>query len=56
MANTLMTNVPENFDMEIFGQKLQECYQAKGFQVSRATLSNCLRIQFEKGCGASCIL
>lgn len=51
MANSLMTNVPESFDMEIFGQKLQECYQAKGFQVTKVILSNSLRVQFEKGCG-----
>lgn len=56
MANTLMTNVPENFDMEVFGQRLQECYQAKGFQVSRATISNSVRIQFDKGCGGINIL
>ncbi len=51
MANTFMTNVPKDFDMRYLGQRLQEIYQAKGFNVSMVTGETNLRIQFEKNCG-----
>lgn len=51
MANTFMINVPENFDMEDFGQNLRDRYRAKGFTVSMMSSRKSLTIQFEKNCG-----
>ena len=51
MADTLMINVSENFSMENLGMELQARYQAKGFKINMANMSNGLIIQFDKDCG-----
>ncbi len=51
MANTFMTNVPANLNMAYLGQRLQEIYRAKGYNVSMVTGETNLRIQFDKNCG-----
>ncbi len=51
MANTLMIDVPVNFDVNYLGNQLRERYQSKGFTVSMVSGNNNLRIQFEKNCG-----
>lgn len=51
MANTLMINVPPNFDMNVFAQRLASSYQSKGFTVNVMTMHNGARIQFDKNCG-----
>lgn len=51
MANTLMINVPENFNISEMGNKLRDSFMAKGFSVNVSNLNNGVRLQFEKGTG-----
>lgn len=51
MANTLMLNVPQGFDITAMGERLRETYQAKGFNVNLMTMNNCVKLQFDKNCG-----
>lgn len=51
MASNLMVNVPQNFSMDVFAQKLADTYRAKGFNVSVANMNGSSIISFEKGVG-----
>ena len=51
MANTLMVNVPDDFDIEKFGTELSEMYQAKGFTVQVMKMKNGVRLKFDKKTG-----
>lgn len=51
MANNLMLNVPQGFDIASMGERLRDTYQAKGFQVNLMTMNDCVRLQFDKNCG-----
>ena len=51
MANTLMTNVTENFNLQAMAEEIKEKYQAKGFTVTVMTQKNGVRLKFDKKCG-----
>lgn len=51
MADSLMVNVPENFNLDAMTQQLAEMYRAKGFTVNVANLNNSTMIEFDKGVG-----
>ncbi len=51
MANTLMVDAPENFDLEKFSAELSETYQAKGFTVQVMKMKNGVRLKFDKKTG-----
>lgn len=51
MADTLMMNVSENFDLNVLAQSLAETYRAKGFTVNVANINNSVIIDFDKGVG-----
>lgn len=51
MADSLMVNVPENFNLDAMCQQLAEMYRAKGFTVNVANLNNSTIIEFDKGVG-----
>ena len=51
MANNLMVNVSENFDMEAMANEVAERYQSQGFKVRVVKLKNGCKITFDKNCG-----
>lgn len=51
MADSLMINVKEGFDVKQLEQKLGDTYRAKGFTVNTMSLENGFRMKFDKGCG-----
>ncbi len=51
MADTLMMNVPENFDLAAMAEKVKEDFQMKGFTVSIMKMKNSVRIKFDRKCG-----
>ena len=51
MANTFMTNVPENFDMNAFADELCNTYQIKGYNARAMKMKNSVKVTIEKGRG-----
>lgn len=51
MANSFMTNVSENFDIQAMAVALGKQYQAKGFNVRMAKMRNGVKISLDKNCG-----
>ena len=51
MADTLMMNVPENFDLTAMAERVKEQFQMQGFIVSVMKMKNSVRIKFDKKCG-----
>lgn len=51
MADSLMVNVPENFNLEAMTQQLADMYRSKGFTVNVANLNNSVILEFDKGVG-----
>lgn len=51
MADNLMLSVPENFDLDVFGERLSGVYRAKGYTVNVARINNGIRVRFEKDLG-----
>lgn len=51
MANNVMFNVSENFNMEDFAEKLAENYRAKGYTVNVANMNGSSVLTFDKGTG-----
>lgn len=51
MANTLMLNVSEGFDLQKMAEDLKDMYQAKGFTVQVMKMKNSVRIKFDKKTG-----
>lgn len=51
MADSIMLNVPENFDLSNLTQQLADMYRAKGFAVTVASLNNSEIVEFDKGVG-----
>lgn len=51
MADSLMINVPEYFDLYATTQQLADIYRAKGFTVNVANLNNSVIMDFDKGVG-----
>ncbi len=56
MANTLMMNVSEGFDLQKMGEELRDTYMAKGYTVQLMKMKNGLRIRIEKNCGGANML
>lgn len=51
MADSLMLNIPQDFNLEAMTQQLSEMYRAKGFTVNVANLENSVIMDFDKGVG-----
>ncbi len=51
MANNVMFNVSENFDVKAFAEKLAETYRMKGYTANIASMNNSCIITIEKGTG-----
>ena len=51
MADTIMLNVKEGFDLQKLTQQLADMYRAKGFTVDVASLNNSEVLTFDKGVG-----
>ncbi len=51
MADTLMMNVPENFDLAAMAEQVREEFQMKGFMVAVMKMKNSVRIKFDRKCG-----
>lgn len=51
MANSVMFNVPANFDFNLFTQQLADKYRAEGFQVNVAFLNGTVIMTFDKNTG-----
>ena len=51
MADTLMKNVSEGFDLEAMAQEIKENFTAKGFTVNVMKMKNGVRLKFDKKCG-----
>lgn len=51
MANNVMCNVSENFDLKQFAEKLTETYKMKGYSVAAASMNNSSILTIEKGVG-----
>lgn len=51
MADNLMLNVAENFDVNAMAQQLADMYRAQGFTVNVANMNNSVIMEFDKGVG-----
>lgn len=51
MADNLMLNVAENFDVNAMAQQLADMYRAQGFTVNVANMKNSVIMEFDKGVG-----
>ena len=51
MADSLMLNVPQDFNLDELTQQLSDMYRAKGFTVNVANLNNSVIMDFDKGVG-----
>ncbi len=51
MADTLMINVSEGFNLDSMVQQLSDMYRAKGFTVNVANLNDTVMVTFDKGVG-----
>lgn len=51
MADSVMFNVPENFNMNFFAQQLADKYRAEGYTVNVANLNGSVMMTIEKKTG-----
>lgn len=51
MANDVMLNVSEGFDLGGFSQKLAEMYRMKGYSVTAVSMNKSWMLTFDKGTG-----
>lgn len=51
MADNVMFNVSNDFDINVFAERLADTYRAKGYNVSIASLNNSVVMSFEKDLG-----
>ena len=51
MADSIMFNVPQGFDFNLFIQRLSDKYRAEGFTVNVANFNGSVVMSFDKGTG-----